>query len=657
MSHQFKVKRKDGKGWWTLPHMNQDQIDGLTLGNNTALHKHDQFYYTEAEIDGRIGPLEQVQIDLFEPTGFIAVDSDNPGQTLAFVNGTRTLTITPTGASFSYYIKGIKYTKTEAESLIISTDEGVHFIYYDGDTLTETVGFSFASIRDILRDNAYVAALYWDATNSKQIYFGEEYHGTVQDWKTHLYLHFTRGVQLESGGGLGDILTEESGDLDTHAQFSNQATVLWDDNLRHELTARGLTENIAVYYRTGVDASNIWRIDESASFPVLTTGTGRAAWNELTGGSWQLTEVDNLDFVLAHVFAYNDEERKYGVVVGQGEYNTTGAARDAATVEINNLILSGMPFQEMKFLGTIILQTANGYDNAVQSRIRSTAFFGGEDYIDFRSQPFVSGAGSATVVDHGALAGLLDPDHPASAIYTDTTNFNGTLSSADDTVQKALETLDDLSFTDFVRVDGTLPLTADWDIGVSRKIRADEIWSRIGTDTGLKLANRGGTGYIYIDDGSFNVGINKIPGKPLDIYSPTTNPVIRAEVGEVANCFFSFQDKDTTSDGKVYLGAIGDDLVLFGDGTSVLRVTTSGVIDVANSSIVLDEDDLNTDSATKLATQQSIKKYVDDVGVMPSGATQSGAGVSANEFWRTLNHATLPDNVVMIGVTTTTTTT
>ena len=107
----------------------------------------------------------------------------------------------------------------------------------------------------------------------------------------------------------------------------------------------------------------------------------------------------------------------------------------------------------------------------------------------------------------------------------------------------------------------------------------------------------------------------------------------------------------------MYLGAIGDDLVLFGDGTSVLRVTTSGVIDVANSSIVLDEDDLNTDSATKLATQQSIKKYVDDVGVMPSGATQSGAGVSANEFWRTLNHATLPDNVVMIGVTTTTTTT
>ncbi|MBU0506347.1 hypothetical protein KJ708_10160, partial [bacterium] len=32
------------------------------------------------------------------------------------------------------------------------------------------------------------------------------------------------------------------------------------------------------------------------------------------------------------------------------------------------------------------------------------------------------------------------------------------------------------------------------------------------------------------------------------------------------------------------------------------------------------------------------------------GATQVGAGAAANELWKTASHATLPDNVVLIGV-------
>jgi hypothetical protein len=35
---------------------------------------------------------------------------------------------------------------------------------------------------------------------------------------------------------------------------------------------------------------------------------------------------------------------------------------------------------------------------------------------------------------------------------------------------------------------------------------------------------------------------------------------------------------------------------------------------------------------------------------MKSGATQGGAGAEADELWKTTSHATLPDNVVMIGV-------
>ncbi len=53
----------------------------------------------------------------------------------------------------------------------------------------------------------------------------------------------------------------------------------------------------------------------------------------------------------------------------------------------------------------------------------------------------------------------------------------------------------------------------------------------------------------------------------------------------------------------------GDD----GDTPSKIAIDFDGdgSIDVANSLCVLDEDDLTTDSATHLATQQSIKKYID----------------------------------------------
>lgn len=41
---------------------------------------------------------------------------------------------------------------------------------------------------------------------------------------------------------------------------------------------------------------------------------------------------------------------------------------------------------------------------------------------------------------------------------------------------------------------------------------------------------------------------------------------------------------------------------------------------------------------------------LDFTTLLPSGATQVAAGVSAGQFWRTASHATLPDNVVMMGV-------
>ncbi len=319
--------------------------------------------------------LAALQVDLHK-TGFL----NQTDSVRSFINGSLTFSIQPAVTSYDYYIDGIKYTKTGTDNVVIDDTEGLHFIYFDGTTLKKTTTFSI----DLVRIYAFVAVIYWDATNDKQLYFGDERHTPVMDWKTHMRLHFVEGGKISEGGALGAILINDSGDDDEDAEFSIEATEFWDEDINISHSAKSSTANIAVYYRSGVDSSKIWRIDETDSFGVLPTGTGRAAWNELTGGSWQQTEVTNNDFVLGHVFTNNDPDRRYGVFQGQNEYSTLALARAAAEdlTEINSLIVEGLPIPEWKFLGTIIYQTSDGYDNEVQARIRSTS--DGDGYVDLR---------------------------------------------------------------------------------------------------------------------------------------------------------------------------------------------------------------------------------------------------------------------------------
>ena len=332
--------------------------------------------------------LEQAGIgeDTGEPTGYL----NQTSQTTSFVNGTRTFTISPTGDDFSYYIKGIKYTKTEAVSIVIPDTEGFYYFRFDG----ETLGYTTTWNDNLLYTYALSGIILWDATNNIQIYNAYEAHMTMP-WQTHANLHHTVGARISSGGALGNIIADGDGSSASHAQFSNETTTLWDEDLRFSLTARTSTSNIALYYRTGLDASNLWRVNESSSYGVITAGTGRAAYNLLSGGTWSQEEVVNGDFVLAHVFSYNDLTRKFGIIQGQDTYANRGAARDGVLTEINTLILEGLPTAEWKFLGSIIFQTRNTYSNAVKSRIISTE--DGDDYIDLRETTITRGGASTSL--------------------------------------------------------------------------------------------------------------------------------------------------------------------------------------------------------------------------------------------------------------------
>lgn len=339
-----------------------------------------------------------------EVVGFLEPDDVE----ISFDNGTRTLTVQPKAPATEYTFRShsINYTKSSSESIQIDNVSATHYIWFNGGTLQKSTTFT----SDIIDKYAFVAAIYFNAVTGEQIYVGDEFkHSTRMSPHTHSYLHDTVGFKLADGGGLGDIIANAGGGLASHAQFSIEATIAYDEDARFDHIAKGSTDLVNFYYKSGTEASPVWNLDDTSTFGVITTGTGRAAFNELSGGNWVQTEVGNNKFVLAHVFTYNDTDRRFGVIQGENEYNSIKAARDGAVLEIETIILDGLPLAEFSFVATLIYQTANSYTNAVKSRIRTTD--SGDDYIDLRQVLFTRGGSSASITDHGALSGLGDDDH------------------------------------------------------------------------------------------------------------------------------------------------------------------------------------------------------------------------------------------------------
>jgi YD repeat-containing protein len=318
---------------------------------------------------------------------------------LAFVNGTRTFTISPTGTYFEFYFNGER-RRSGADSLQISTADGQHWLYYDSDgALQEIANPSNAQVEDLIENQCLVTMVYWN-NNTSEGYLFDERHGYQMSPITHSVLHECVGMLWAEGVALQNLETDESGAANTHAQCGNTSGEVYDEDVGHDIGAvsRGQYE---CWWWDGTR----WQWDQNAlgAYPFLTGATPRAQYN--TGGA--LAEVGNGEFCLSHLFATAAENGTLIVVVGQAKYSNIAAAREGAATELSALLVGTLPTPEMKPIGTVILQSSNGYGNTPKTRTRTAS--GGHDYVDWRNNPISPGGG--TVSDHGSLGGLPDDDH------------------------------------------------------------------------------------------------------------------------------------------------------------------------------------------------------------------------------------------------------
>lgn len=355
-------------------------------------------------VEGKAGPSLNVE-NGFEFAG-------GAGSTISFDNGTRTFTIQPTGADYEVWSGGNRFVKTGPDTLVISDVEGLHNIYFDSTGALQEIVNSFDPVV-LIEDNAFVASVYWNATANQRESFLNERHGREMDSATHRYLHRTFGTRYDSGFGLTlGAPADSSGATDDHAQFAVADGVVWDEDIRIEILDGAPQQlspspaQLPIYYLEGASAA--WRRIAATNFPVSPTGTGRPAWNNIDAGGvgvWGLTEITNLDYLLAHVFAVDDIENPIIVIMGQNRYTTLADARDGADVEIQNITTGQIQgaFNEFIAIATVIFECRDSYANAVNARIRSTT--SGADYVDWRTANG-GGASGVSVSDHNSLSGL-----------------------------------------------------------------------------------------------------------------------------------------------------------------------------------------------------------------------------------------------------------
>lgn len=339
--------------------------------------------------------IDNIMLLLDNPTGFPNITDS----VLSFTDISLTFTIAPQSpaTSFTYYIKNVKYTKTTSESIVISTTVGSHYIYYNGSTLSETT--SFTDLDVIFYDYAFVASVYWDGT--KHIFLGDQRHGTDMSPSTQRNFHYSSGSVYVNGLAPANF-TVGDGSLNSHAQFTLSTGSFLDDDMKHTIIPKALTDSITIYYLSG----STWTATTTTG-AFYSNGTN-VYYNLLSGATWSAALVPNNYYVLGHIATSTNN--RFCCFLGQSTYNLVATARAAAKTELSTMYLLGFPADGFLFIATVIYQYGSGYANTYKCRIIEVDTTGsGNTYIDWRQSVLTSS--SSSTVYHSVLSGLGNDDH------------------------------------------------------------------------------------------------------------------------------------------------------------------------------------------------------------------------------------------------------
>lgn len=316
----------------------------------------------------------------------------NPPIRTGFVNQTdatislssRNFTISPSGASFDYWIGGVNYIISAPKNITIAATNGIHTIYFDTDgELHEEVYATLADFYEVYDSIAIVSSVGWSNSDNAHFYWSDDRHNQGNACQHALGAQIVKGSGSVSRMRFGpfspniyiDPVTGEfgqgDGSLASHAQVGFEAGLLSVNSKILSIPATASSDAIPILYRYGITGE--WRrvITNigSNNYPLIVTGTGRMAINFSTVSTyppptpsypppaedWGLYELPSPGYAPVYFFATNDKE-----------YKIVGVA-DQYCPNLPFLNVVGLPTQMAAICG-IWFETNNAYANEAKTR-------------------------------------------------------------------------------------------------------------------------------------------------------------------------------------------------------------------------------------------------------------------------------------------------
>jgi hypothetical protein len=393
-------------------HFTEASIDFLNISNTAHTH-----YYSATTDTGHTHLFSTIestghshsQLDIPDripqtTAGFI----DVADSTLSFDDTTRTFTIASGAVPYVYSVAGIKYSGATTACTVPSAYGMTHIYFGPDSTIYTSTSFLISSIRPYY---AYIGNVFLTTCGTtRALGWSDERHSVDMPWSIHEYIHETIGAKWHDGLALDNFVTNGP-------EFRIVTGSFHDEDKEIIIPEIAAGSPLTIFYKTGATAQWLSYSAAGWSYPVMTAAgaTNRAVYNNFAGGEWNHTEVTNGNYVLAHVYATNSKMQGTSAltIMGQAQYATLSLAQAGAKTEIGNIAFGALPSQEMIPLGTIIVRTSTSPAYALPTKSQLILTDTGANYVDWRVQKLVPGAG---ITDHGSLGGLSDNDHPQYAL-------------------------------------------------------------------------------------------------------------------------------------------------------------------------------------------------------------------------------------------------
>lgn len=359
--------------------------------------------------------------------GFENDGAGNPLVTLTYDSATRKVTVTPTGATFDYWIWGVKVTKTGAQLTPTghAATTGGHFLTYNaaGNFTWSTTAWSIVD-----RTQTPVAFVYYYAGTSLGVCFFE-CHSADRWLEGHRVLHNTQGTKKVSGFALSGYTLNTDSDAAVTMQIASG--VIADEDIYRTTSQVNDGGPYTVFYRTG--AAGDWTWDSTPTFP-FKFGTTYPSWNNVNAGGagvWGMTELSGLalgdytNYYLCSVPSV-DAVTQLILIPGQATYSSQAGANGESLSSLT--LLPTFPFQEIAPLYKLTFHARSTYAGTHQ-----TALVGVTEITTGGASVLVGSSPSI----HNTLSGRDATDaHPAASV---TFTPYSTLAATD--VQTAIQEL------------------------------------------------------------------------------------------------------------------------------------------------------------------------------------------------------------------------